>query len=213
MNRPSVPESYFADMYRVSADPWHLAERWYEARKYALTVAALPARHYRRAFEPGCSVGVLSALLAPRCDRLLSWDRRPEAVTAAADRVRSFEGAETACGTVPEQWPDGRFDLIVLSELLYYLDADDRARLLKAALHSLDGGGHLLAAHWRHHVPEHAAEAAEVHRELNESAELLALARHREDDFLLDVFVRVDPAGADGPGERALSVAALEGLV
>ena len=213
MNRPSVPESYFAEMYRTVPDPWHLAERWYERRKYALTLASLPRRGYRRAFEPGCSVGVLSELLAPRCEKLLSWDRRPEAVESAARRLEPFENARAERGTVPEQWPDGEFDLIVLSELLYYLDAEERARVMKAALRSLLDGGHLVAVHWRHHVPEHAAEADEVHAELRALPELHSLSRHEEDDFLLDVFVRIRDSSTDDAARRGLSVAALEGLV
>lgn len=225
MDRPSVPESYFAEMYCGAADPWHLAERWYEQRKYAITLASLPLRHYRRVFEPGCSVGVLSEQLAPRCDRLLSWDRRPEAVDAAARRLEAFEGAEARHGVVPEQWPDGEFDLIVLSEMLYYLDAEERSWLLHAAIRSLADGGHLLAVHWRHHVPEHTAEADEIHDELRKEPELLSLARHEEDDFLLDVLARVHREDVDsGRGRhlgrstederpRAVSVAALEGLV
>lgn len=215
MTRPSVPASYFAEMYRTSADPWHLAERWYEQRKYAVTMACLPLRRYRRAFEPGCSVGVLSALLAQRCDRLLSWDRRREAVAAAAERLGASPGAEAACGAVPGRWPEGEFDLIVLSELLYYFDAEQRARLLKTALGSLTDRGHLLAVHWRHHVPEHTAGADEIHGELRRAKELSTLARHEEEDFLLDVFERagrIDPRSGHPP-RRALSVAALEGLV
>jgi SAM-dependent methyltransferase len=204
-----VPESYFAEMYRNSSDPWHLAERWYEGRKYALTLAALPGRRYKRVFEPGCSAGVLSALLAERCDALVSWDRQPEAVAAADARLRGFQAADASVGVVPEQWPTGTFDLIVLSELLYYLDPDQRTRLRKRVLGSLMTHGHLVAVHWRHHVSEHAAEAEEVHAELRSRPELVTLAAHEEEDFLLDVF-----AFAPGEADRhALSVAAMEGLI
>ncbi|MBR7829114.1 methyltransferase domain-containing protein [Actinospica sp. MGRD01-02] len=213
MNRPSVPGTYFAEMYRGRADPWHLAERWYEQRKYALTMASLPVRRYRRAFEPGCSVGVLSALLAERCDRLLSWDRRPEAVAVAAKRLASFDGAEAVHGVVPEQWPDGEFDLIVFSELLYYFDAEDRAWLLSEAVRSLAEGGHVVAVHWRHHVPEHAADAETVHADVRAQPGLTPLARHEEDDFLLDVMGRHETSTDAGTNGAALSVAALEGLV
>lgn len=209
MKRSSVPELYFAEMYRKSNDPWHLAERWYESRKYALTLAALPARRYKRVFEPGCSAGVLSALLAERCDALVSWDRRPEAVAAADARLRTFEAADASIGLVPEQWPTGTFDLIVLSELLYYFDADQRSRLRKRVLGSLMTHGHLVAVHWRHFVPEHAAEAEEVHAELRDRPELVTLATHEEEDFLLDVFAFA-PDEAD---RQTLSVAAVEGLV
>jgi hypothetical protein len=103
----------------------------------------------------------------------------------------------------------------LFSELLYYLDAPSRASLVCAARRSLAVGGHLIAVRWRHHVPEHAADGDEVHRELHWWDDLLGIARNEEDDFLLDVFVRTDRVGP-GQGERvrrAYSVAALEGLV
>ncbi len=62
----STDRQYFVDLYASDPDPWRLATSWYERRKYALTVDALPNERYRRAFEPGCSIGVLSELLAPR---------------------------------------------------------------------------------------------------------------------------------------------------
>ena len=71
-------------MYQAAADPWGFEDRWHEQRKYAISLAQLPAARYRSAFEPGCSVGVLTRLLASRCDTLLSCD-----VAAAAVEFRS----------------------------------------------------------------------------------------------------------------------------
>ena len=78
---------YFERMYANSDDPWHLAENPYEQRKYALTVASLPRERYRRGFEPGCSIGLLTALLAPRCEELVATDPVPEPLVAARARV------------------------------------------------------------------------------------------------------------------------------
>ncbi|HKV18953.1 MAG TPA: SAM-dependent methyltransferase, partial [Mycobacterium sp.] len=50
-----LPDDYFDRVYEGSADPWRLGERWYEQRKYAITMALLPHPRYRHAFEPGCS--------------------------------------------------------------------------------------------------------------------------------------------------------------
>ena len=75
----TLDPGYFRDQYAASADPWGLAERWYEARKYTVTTALLPRQRYGMAFEPGCSIGVLTALLAPRCDTLLACDAVPDA--------------------------------------------------------------------------------------------------------------------------------------
>ena len=210
----NVPGEYFAAQYRDAEDPWRLAERWYEQRKYALTLAALPAPRYRRAFEPGCSVGVLSALLAERCDELVSWDREPAAVRQAAARLEPHPGAQARLGTVPEQWPDGHFDLIVFSELLYYLGTVELTRAARAAAGSLDPGGHLVAVHWRHPVREHAQSAERVHATVRAQPGLAPLVRHEEPDFLLEVFVRFDPAAEEAhTAARRSSVAAIEGLV
>ncbi|MBP0461865.1 class I SAM-dependent DNA methyltransferase [Streptomyces montanisoli] len=204
----STPPGYFDTMYASSADPWDLAGRWYERRKYALTVAALPRPHYRSAFEPGCSVGVLTERLARRCDRLLAVDRVESAVRTAAERVRGLDHVEVATMAVPGQWPGGSFDLIVLSELLYYFDDDTRGRLLDRALESLEPGGTLVAVHWDHPVPEHHRTGSELAAPLASVPGLSPLTDVRDSDFRLQVFTRTDPA--DG---TPLSPAAEEGLL
>ena len=88
----TLPPAYFDAMYQGAADPWGFEDRWYEQRKYAVSLALLPAARYRSAFEPGCSIGVLTRMLAGRCDELLSCD-----VAAAA--VRPRPGAPRACPT------------------------------------------------------------------------------------------------------------------
>ena len=111
---------YFDEMYAAAPDPWSLRTRWYEPRKYAMSIAMLPRQRYRDAFEPGCSVGVLTGMLAPRCDRLLSCD---VAAGRGEDRGRTHRILSERHGRAPGHSPglaDGRFDLIVLSEFLYY---------------------------------------------------------------------------------------------
>ena len=88
---------------RASADPWGFTSRWYEARKYALSVAMLPRQHYHEAFEPGCSVGVLTELLAPRCTSLLACDLAPAAVRAAANQYRHLPQVRVEQRTTAER--------------------------------------------------------------------------------------------------------------
>ena len=78
---------YFDGMYEAAADPWGFEGRWYERRKYAIALAMLPAERYRAAFEPGCSIGVLTRMLAPRCGTLLACDLAAAAVKAAVGRT------------------------------------------------------------------------------------------------------------------------------
>jgi SAM-dependent methyltransferase len=199
----SVPTSYFDQMYAENADPWSLADRWYEQRKYALTLASLPQQRFRRAFEPGCSVGVLTAGLADRCDRLLAVDLVGPVADATADRLRGRPNVEIAQMAVPEEWPTGSFDLIVLSEIGYYFDPPRLATLVSRAADSLEPGGTLVAVHWRHPVASYSGTGDEVHRAIRRDLRLSPLVQHEEADFLLDVL-------ATAP---ASSVAAAEGLV
>lgn len=116
---------HFERLYRASADPWDYQTSPYEAAKYDATLAALTRPRYACALEAGCSIGVLSARLARRCDRLLAVDLVGRAVEKAALRLGAFPGARALRARLPEGWPQGQYDLIVLSELIYYLSAPD----------------------------------------------------------------------------------------
>ena len=201
----TVSASYFDGMYAVSPDPWGFTSRWYEARKYAITMAMLPRQHYRDAFEPGCSIGVLSALLAPRCGRLLCCDIAPAAVKAAAERTAAHRGVRVQQRALPRDWPEGRFDLIVLSEILYYFAGPDLDQVLDLTAAALRPGATLLAVHWRHPVAEYPRSGENVHAALAARPELTRLAEHTEPDFLAEAYL----AGRGQP----VSVAAAEGLV
>jgi len=185
---------YFEAMYRKAADPWGFQERWYEQRKYAVSLALLPAGRYRRAFEPGCSIGVLTGLLARRCERLLSCDVAAAAVQAAARRTRDLPQVRVEQREIPGQWPPGRFDLIVFSEILYYFGDDDLEQVLAHAVAALEPDGTLLAVHWRHHVADYPRSGDDVHRVLAARPGLARLVRHTEPDFLAEIYICTDGA-------------------
>jgi SAM-dependent methyltransferase len=205
----STPIAYFERMYAASADPWSFETRWYDARKHALTVASLSRRRYRSGFEPGCSTGMLTRLLAERCDRLLAVDAVEAAARTAGERVADRPNVRVRAARLPQDWPDERFDLVVLSELGYYFDDRDLTTLLDRAVASMEPGGDLVAVHWRWPVAEHARSGDDVHEWLAATPGLARLARHVEDDFVLEVFT---PAGSAGASAGA-SVARREGLV
>jgi SAM-dependent methyltransferase len=196
---------YFDGMYSAAADPWGFEERWYERRKYAIALAMLPRERYRAAFEPGCSVGVFSRMLAPRCDALLSCDLAAAAVKAAAARTPDLRQVRVEQRDIPRQWPSGRFDLIVLSEVLYYFGDHDLEQVLKQAAGSLEPDGTLLAVHWRHPVAEYPRTGDDVHQVLAAQPGLARLVRHDEPDFLAEVYIRTEGTPA--------SVAQATGLV
>ncbi|WP_136064085.1 SAM-dependent methyltransferase [Modicisalibacter radicis] len=191
----------FAALYARSADPWRYETSWYEARKRALTLATLTRERYARAFEPGCSIGVLTAELAPRCDELLAWDTNGAALDAARDRMAAGHGAVSfASGWIPAAWPSGRFDLIVFSEIGYFLS---RAELLEARGHidaSLAPGGELLACHWRHPIRGGELDGDGVHRLLDATPGLQPVVHHRETDLAIDLWSRAGDSLAQREG-------------
>jgi SAM-dependent methyltransferase len=200
----TLAADYFEAMYAASPDPWGFTSRWYEARKHAISAAMLPQPRYAAAFEPGCSVGALTELLAPRCTRLLACDLAAGAVHSAAARTSQLPNVTVQQRVIPRDWPEGDFDLVVLSELLYYFGHDDLRQVLDRTVAALRPGGTLLAVHWLHPVAEHPRSGAEVHRVLAGRPGLARLASHAEADFTAEVFIRTD-------GEP-LSVAQATGL-
>jgi predicted TPR repeat methyltransferase len=139
---------YFETLYAGSPDPWRVASSDYEARKYAASLAALPAARYRSALDVGCTIGVLTRLLSERADRVVGVDVSAAAVEAAMARCADLPHVSLATLQVPQQWPAGDFDLIVLSEILYYLSDADLAGLAARVTGSLVAGGTLLLVHW-----------------------------------------------------------------
>ena len=150
---PSLGGQFFDDFYREQGeDPWGFTDRWYEQRKRAVTLASLPRPRFRRALEVGCSIGVLTSDLAPRCDALLALDVAGAAVALARERTRALPSVRVEQMAVPAQWPEGTFDLVVLSEVGYYLSLDELTSLCDRSIGSLSPDGVLVACHWRHPV-------------------------------------------------------------
>lgn len=186
----TLPATYFDQLYAADRDPWGFESRWYEQRKYDITRACLPQPSYRKGLEIGCSIGVLTAALARRCDALLAVDTSAAAVAVARQRLAGEPHVELREMTVPAEWPDGDFDLIVLSEVGYYFDVANLDALLGRILASLTSDGVLIAVHWRHPVADYPLTGDQVHERIAARESLGRLASHREADFVLDVFGR-----------------------
>jgi SAM-dependent methyltransferase len=200
----SLPGSYFDDLYAAAEDPWSLRTRWYEQRKYALTTAVLPRRRYADAVEVGCSVGELTAALAQRCDRLTAWDVSAAAVEQTRQRTAGLPGVRVEQRGIPVD-PLPPCDLVVLSEVLYYLDPGDLRAAVATVRAAVRPGGTVLAVHWRHPVADYPQTGDAVHAVLRQELDFSRVAVHEEADFLLDCWV-----AAPATDRRAGSVAAAE---
>lgn len=186
-----LPDGYFDDMYAAADDPWDLASRWYEQRKYSITMALLPQRRYEHAFEPGCSIGTLTELLAQRCDHVTAVDVA-EAALRTADRRLTEKGVRErvtlAQSALDQPWPEGPFDLVVLSELAYYLDAGLLGEVLRRGCARLPQDATVVAAHWRHPVADYPISGDAAHEVIAETPGLARLGWYRDADVVIEVF-------------------------
>ncbi len=159
----SLGASYFAQIYQTNLDPWNFETSQYEREKYLASLAALPLERYRRAFEIGGSIGVLTRMLADRCDRLLSIDVSSLAQGRAQARCADQPQVKFQIMQFPGETPDQTFDLIVLSEVGYYLSEKDLLIARDWIVNALPPGGHLLLVHWTPLVEDYPLTGDEVH--------------------------------------------------
>jgi hypothetical protein len=187
MTADATDRGVFDRMYDDAEDPWGFTTSAYEARKRDVTLASLPRSRYRSAFEPGCANGVLSERLADRCDALLACDVAGRAVRLAQRRLGLRRTVRVERREIPRDWPTETFDLIVLSELAYFLRPDELERTLALIAASLEAGGDLVVVDWLGPIDGYPLDGAAVHARLA-AAPWRRLVEHREPEFLLEVY-------------------------
>jgi SAM-dependent methyltransferase len=181
---------HFEAQYRVDPDPWRYRSSDYERAKYAATLAACGPGPFDRALELGGSIGVFSALLAPRCRSLITIDYSPTAVDLARAALADQPHAGALLGAIPQDLPEGVFDLIVASEVLYYLDHVALGQTLAALDARMAPRARLVCVHWRPAGPERPFTATEVHDAVGREPWLRAVSTGRQPQYLLDVWER-----------------------
>ena len=188
-NSAADAERIFDEVHAKEDDPWSYTTSWYERRKRALTLAALPEESYESGLEIGCSIGTLSEELAKRCDQFLAVDASSAALAQATERLSQFPSAEARHLTMPGEWPEGTFDLVVLSETGYYLSPDELTELLAHIEASTRPGGTLLLCHWRHPISGWELDAEAVHAMARNQPGWSTHGLYREKDFMLEVLL------------------------
>lgn len=186
--RERLTQGYFDELYAESEDPWNFATSEYERRKYQRTLEALEGRRFNRALEVGASIGVFTRMLAPYCDELLAVDTSERAVEISRNRLADQKHVQVGQRTLPEEMPHGPFDLIVASEVLYYLPRDTMLQTLRVFERELSPGGTLLAVHWRKETRTYPLQGDEVHDLLTEHSRLLNTKTILEPEYRLDLF-------------------------
>lgn len=192
----SLTPDYFDSLYDKNSDPWNFETSDYETEKYAATLAALPKLRYHSGFEIGGSIGVLTEMLAERCDALLSVDVSESAQQRAIDRCQSLTHIRFQIMQIPQSYPDQQFDLTVLSEVGYYWCWEDLQQAQQLILDHLEPAGHLLLVHWTPYADyyDNPLSGDEVHEAFLAlpASQLKHLQGDRGEKYRLDLFERVN---------------------
>ena len=191
-NGASIQPVYFEKMYSANIDPWNFETSEYEAKKYAASLAALPKEHYRSGFEIGGSIGVLTAMLAERCESLLSVDVSEKAQERAKARCQHLPHVEFQIMQLPQDYPSAHFDLTVVSEVGYYWGIEDLEIAQQKIADHLVSGGHLLLVHWTPYVSDYPITGDEVHQAFLAQNNLYkSIVSRREERYRLDLLERL----------------------
>jgi hypothetical protein len=191
MNKNTTSPAFFDAIYERNPDPWGFASSSYELGRYDCILRALPQSRYKRAFEPGCSIGVLTERLASICDDVEAMEISCVAVERARQRCSTQTNVHIVCASMPDQMPPGEFDLIVFSEIGYYFVESQLASLIDRLISQMALGGTFLAAHWLGSSPDHLLNGDQVHQVISNIKGLSLEHTERHADFRLDRWVRL----------------------
>ncbi|WP_445255751.1 PIG-L family deacetylase [Nocardioides aurantiacus] len=186
------PDDALDSVHREAADPWGVESRWYEHRKRELVLAALPRASFRRTLEVGCSTGALAQALVERSTALVAVDRSPTALRSARARLAGAAGAEVRELDVSEAWPEGRFDLVVVSEVGYFLSPRALDRMVDRLAEGLDDDGVVVLCHWRHRIEGWALDGSDVHERVARRLDVPLQATYADRDVEVRVHARDD---------------------
>jgi len=186
----STPPTVFDEIFRENPDPWGYTHRFYETSKFRATIRALPKVKFKNAFEIACAIGVLTEKLAPKCDRLLSVDYSEPALVEARKRCSHLPQVRFEQMQIPQQFPTEKFDLILFSEVGFFLTMADLLETKQKIIDGLLPGGYLLKVHYPSTAGDYFIHDGEtVHNTFieNSASSLKHLGDPRKKFFMLDL--------------------------
>lgn len=146
--QPQLGRRYLERFYADGPDPFGFDRDPGERTKYELTLGLLPHDHYARALEIGSGEGSFTELLLDRCDAVVGVELSEIAVGRAQQRLGDRPGVTFERRAIPFDLPDGTFDLVVGSDVLYYLQPEVLDRGIPYVAGLLRPGGALVIVHF-----------------------------------------------------------------
>ncbi|TDL74168.1 methyltransferase domain-containing protein [Palleronia sediminis] len=182
-------------LYANTDDPWDFRSSPYEAERFAAVERTLPRAHYGMALEIGCGNGELARRIAPRCASYTGIDAVPSALVAARAAVPTgrFVEAFLPCA-LPEPPGGAGYNLVILSEILYFLDQSAIARIA-GDLDRDHPGADVICVTWRGETG-HALSGDEAVAAFAAATDRRCRTPHVADGYRIAIFSPLDGAGS-----------------
>lgn len=187
----------FDALYQQHSDPWQIRSSWYERRKRELLLACLPKEHYRKTLELGCGTGEMTAQLAQRSTTVHAVDLSPIALQRCHQHLKAMgiHNVHTSCVRVPEVWPINEpceFDLLVVSELAYYLEDTEIDGFIEGCQRALETGGDWLMCHYLPSFHDRRQDTQWLHQRITDTLNKEPIVTHSDEAFLLNIWRQTD---------------------
>jgi len=128
-------------------DPWDYSNA-YEQQKYKHTLEMIPEGSRSRVLELGCAEGLFTEMLAEKVDDILAVDISERALERATNRCARLDNVRFKQHDIAQGIHAGEFDLIICSEILYYLrDRYAVEAFASQVKEALPPGGYVLMTH------------------------------------------------------------------
>ena len=188
--RPGFFEHFFDD-----GDPFGFDVNPEEQLKFRRTLEVCGEQGRGSVLELGCAVGSFTEVLAPAARAVLAVDVSQAAVEQVRRRLAAHAHVRAQALSIPEAFPDEDFDLVVASDVLYYLPVDRLRHCVARIERSLTAGGAFVPVHY---VPRMGsvlsgdeahdviASCATLRHELAERTEFGAGRTYRVDRYVKD---------------------------
>jgi SAM-dependent methyltransferase len=179
-------KEFFENKYSENSDPWDFATGEYELHRYHPIFNALSHNRYSKIFEPGCSIGILTEMLATIAHQVYAFDISPTAAKLAKERCQHRENVTIKCSSLKKELPSPDTDLIVLSEIGYYFTEEELLHILRQILLKQNKNSILLASHCTGYYEDHILSGDKVHEIINRTPNLLNEYHFRCANFRID---------------------------
>jgi SAM-dependent methyltransferase len=156
----------FENKFRANIDPWNYTHSRFERVKREVLLRACGPSKHGRVLELGCAIGETTRGLARLSLHLVAVDASPTALNEAARRAPRNGRIHFRRAILPGQMPRGPFDLIIVSELVYYLRSHHLKPLADRIVAALAPGGITIVLNHRRPFDDAAVLPALAHRRL-----------------------------------------------